>query len=206
MQTIQTYSVTQIELIKEALPKAMSYQEYKQLVEQHVQDGTNSGAEVTASLVDYTMLNHRRMKRLSKTIKLEQEAILAAKSRTTPIEWLVITESWCGDAAQSTPVMEKFANENPNISLKVVLRDQFPALMEAFLTNGAKSIPKLIAYDAQNHIIVGDWGPRPTMANQLVTDYKAAHGSLSPQLKQDLQIWYNKNKGHDIANDLSQLL
>jgi len=206
MQTIQTYSIEQIKLVKEALPKAMSYQEYKQLVEQHVQDGTNSGAEVTASLADYTMLNHRRMKRLSKTIKLQPEAILAAVGRKTPIDWLVITESWCGDAAQSTPIMEKFANENPNITFKVVLRDQFPSLIEAFLTNGAQSIPKLIAYDSQNEMILGDWGPRPTMANQLVAEYKAAHGGLSPEFKQDLQIWYNKDKGHDIANDLKNLL
>jgi hypothetical protein len=146
------------------------------------------------------------MKRLGKTLHLEDAVKRRLTSLKSPIEWLIITESWCGDAAQSTPVMEKFAAQNPNISLKVVLRDKHPELMEAFLTNGSKSIPKLIAFDPITDTILGDWGPRPTLATHLVAAYKANHGSLSPEFKQDLQVWYNKDKGHDIANDLLGLL
>ena len=206
MQTIQTYPIYKNGLVKEALKDAMSYDQYKLLVAQHAQDGSSSGSEVTESLVDYTMLNHRRMKRWSKTLRLESDVLNTLAAKKTAVAWLVITESWCGDAAHATPVMEKFALENPNISLKVVLRDEHPALMDAFLTNDARSIPKLIAFDLENDTIIADWGPRPTNATELVNDYKATHGALTPEFKQDLQMWYNKDKGRDIANDLLSLL
>ncbi len=202
MQAIQINSIDKKALVRDALKTAISYHKYKELIAQYAQNGTNSGAQITESLVNYTMLNHRRMKRLGKTLHIEPQMLKTINTRKSPVEWLLITESWCGDAAQSTPMMEKFAEQNPNISLKVVFRDEQPKLMEAFLTNGAKSIPKLIAFDPEADTIIGDWGPRPTKAAQLVADYKAQNGSLSPEFKQDLQVWYNKDKGQDIANDL----
>lgn len=206
MQTIQSNTIDKSGLVQEALKSAMTYEDYKLLVAQHVADGTNSGNEITESLIDYTLLNNRRMKRWSKTLRIDPAVLEMVAARNTPIEWLVITESWCGDAAHATPIMEKFAMENPNISLKVVLRDQHPKLMDAFLTNNARSIPKLIAFDNDNNTVIGEWGPRPTKATQLVNEYKAKHGALTPEFKQDLQMWYNKDKGQDIAKDLLELL
>jgi hypothetical protein len=46
--------------------------------------------------------------------------------------------------------MNKIAKLNDNIDLKVVLRDQNKELMNQFLTNGNKSIPKLIMIDDES--------------------------------------------------------
>jgi hypothetical protein len=86
------------------------------------------------------------------------------------------------------------------------MRDEHPKLMDAFLTNGSRSIPKLIAFDTQFGEIIGDWGPRPSVATALVNDYKAKHGELTPEFKQDLQLWYNKDKGINIIEDLAGLI
>jgi hypothetical protein len=40
----------------------------------------------------------------------------------------------------------------------------------------------------------------------MVNSYKKEHGSLSPEFKQDLQVWYNKDKGVSVAEDLTKLL
>ena len=93
-----------------------------------------------------------------------------------------------------------------NISLKVVLRDENPELINAFLTNGTQSIPKVIVLDKANNEIVGDWGPRPSIATQMVEDEKRVHGKLTDEFKQELQVWYNKNKGENILNDMLGLL
>jgi thiol-disulfide isomerase/thioredoxin len=192
-------------IIKTALENSISYSEYRALMESHVLNETNTGAEVTAALANYTMLNHQRMKRLDKTLKLLPETIDFLESFNREISFLVITESWCGDAAQTIPMIHKVA-EAANIDLRIVLRDENEALMDQFLTNGNKAIAKLILVDSATFKPLSDWGPRPTTATQLVAQEKAAKGSLSPEFKQELQNWYNKDKGKDTERDLVALL
>lgn len=198
---------TQIkDIIEESLTKATSYQEYRILVQNLVAEGKSTGELQTEALSNYSMLNDKRMKRLDKTTKLSEETIAEVKAYNGNVTWLVLTESWCGDAAQTMPVINKIAALNDNISLKVVLRDENEALMNEFLTNGGKSIPKLIAIDNTSGNVIGDWGPRPSKATKLVNDYKAEHGKLTPEFKQDLQVWYNKDKGQNTVEDLLKLV
>jgi len=77
--------------------------------------------------------------------------------------------------------------------------------MDLFLTNRGRSIPKLIALDKDLNILF-TWGPRPQTATNMVLDYKTKHGSLDAQFKQDLQVWYNKDKGESIQNDFKELI
>ncbi|WP_420570710.1 thioredoxin family protein [Kordia sp.] len=193
-------------IIGESLTKATSYQEYRNLVQNLVAEGKSTGELQTDALSNYSMLNDKRMKRLDKTTKLTEQAIEDITSYNGDVTWLVLTESWCGDAAQTMPVINKVAELNDNITLKVVLRDENEALMNEFLTNGGKSIPKLIAIDNTSGNVIGDWGPRPSKATQLVNDYKAEHGKLTPEFKQDLQVWYNKDKGQNTVADLLKLV
>ncbi len=198
---------TQIKnIIDESLQKAISYPEYRTLVQNLVAEGKSTGELQTEALSNYSMLNDKRMKRLDKTTKLTEEAVEKIKSYNGDVTWLVLTESWCGDAAQTMPVINKVAELNDNITLKVVMRDENEALMNEFLTNGGKSIPKLISIDNASGNVIGDWGPRPSEATKLVSDYKAKHGKLTPEFKQDLQIWYNKNKGQNTVDDLLKLV
>merc|ERR1711916_209266 len=119
--------------------------------------------------------------------------------------WLVLTEGWCGDAAQNLPIIHKMAEASNQIDLKLVLRDEHLELMDMFLTNGGRAIPKLIALD-ENLEVLFTWGARPSIATKMVADYKAAHGKLDDALKKDLQVWYNKNKGLNLQEDFVKLL
>ncbi|WP_340077264.1 thioredoxin family protein [Leptobacterium sp. I13] len=198
--------VTIENILEESLQKAMTYGEYRTLVAELVSEGKSTGNEQTEALSNYSMLNDRRMKRLDKTVKLSEEVIEKAKSFKGDITWLVLTESWCGDAAHAMPVMQKIANLNEWIDFKVILRDENDELMSQFLTDGNKSIPKLIMIDNNTKEVINSWGPRPSIATRMVKAYKETHGTLTPEFKQDLQLWYNKDKGQNTAADLSQLL
>lgn len=193
------------QIIENSLQKGLSYGEYRKKVSDLLADGKSTGPTQSDYLLNYSMLNDRRMKRLDKTIRLSEETIASVKETKEPVTWLVLTEGWCGDAAQTLPVINKMANESEQIDLKIVLRDENEELMNEFLTNGGKSIPKLIALDKNNNVI-DSWGPRPSVPTKMVEDYKKEHGQLDADFKKDLQVWYNKDKGVNTQEDLRKLL
>jgi hypothetical protein len=186
--------------IEKSLKKSISYQKYRILVADLLSEGKATGPDQSAALTNYSLLNDKRMKRLDKTIKITEETKKAFQNPIVQQTWFVITEGWCGDAAQNLPVINKLAELNENITLKVVLRDENRALMDLFLTNGNSAIPKLIALDSENTVLK-TWGPRPTVAAKMVADYKEKNGSLDAQFKEDLQLWYNKDKGISLQED-----
>lgn len=193
-------------IIQNSLVTARSYTEYKELILNLLKEGRSTGSSQNDNLFNFTKLNEKRMKRLDKQTKLSE----TTKEKTQRIQkdftWLVLTESWCGDAAQTLPILNKFAETNPKIELKVVLRDDNADLMNGFLTNGSKSIPKLIVLEKGTNNVVSTWGPRSEKATNLVNDYKEKHGKLDAEFKKDLQLWYNSDKGVHIERDLVDLL
>lgn len=193
------------DIIQKSLENTFTYIEYRALVSNLLLEQKSTGPEQSEALTNYSMLNDKRMKRLDKTIKMVDTTIAAFSETIQPQTWLVITEGWCGDAAQNIPVVNKIAALNDNINLKVVLRDDNLELMDLFLTNGGRAIPKIVALDADNNILF-TWGPRPTVATKMVADYKLAHGSIDAQFKQDLQVWYNKDKGKSVQEDFVALI
>jgi len=194
------------ELVQKGISKAMSYGEYRLLVDTLSAEGKSTGPQQTEILANYTALNQRRMKRLDKTLKIGEEEVRKINSLDKKVTWLVLTESWCGDAAQTMPMMNKVADLNKNISFKVILRDQNLEIMNRFLTNNTMGIPKLIMVENATGDVIGTWGPRPKSATRLVKDYKKEHGALTPEFKEELQVWYNKDKGQGTLNDLMELL
>ncbi len=192
--------------IKESLVKSINYDAYRSLVNQLADTDGTTGLEQTEALINYTKLNARRMKRWDKTLKISEENQKKVAEFKRPITWLVITESWCGDAAHVMPVLNKLAELNDNIDLKIVLRDENLELMDMFLTNGGRAIAKLIMIDNETGEVLNTFGPRPSEATTLVNNYKAEHGKLTPEFKEDLQLWYNKNKGQNIIEDAVKML
>ena len=124
------------EIIEKSLEKTYTYQKYKDLVKELLDQGKSTGPNQSDDLLNYSLLNDKRMQRLDKTIKISEETIAKLKDVKEPQTWLVLTEGWCGDAAQNLPVINKLAEENANIQLKVVLRDENLELMDGFQVSG----------------------------------------------------------------------
>lgn len=204
MDLVNTYSVNHI--ITKSLKTALTYREYSELFNDLVAIEASSGINASPDLVNYTKLNQKRMARWDKTVLISEDILRRISTFNGKTTWLVLTESWCGDAAHVLPFINKIAELNSNINLQIVFRDEHPELMDQFLTNGAKSIPKLIMIDDLNNEVVNTFGPRPTKATEMVENYKATHGKLTDEFKAELQAWYNKDKGENIILDLLGLL
>jgi len=194
------------QIIKDSVDKSMSYQAYRELMNELVENESTTGNDKSEDMVNYTKLNDQRMKRWDKTLKVSDNMKEELANLNTKQTWLVLTESWCGDAAHVVPVFNKLAELNNNINFRVVLRDENEDLMNQFLTNGGKSIPKLILIDDTTKKVINSFGPRPAEATKLVLDYKAKHGAITPEIKEELQQWYNKDKGQSVISDLMSLL
>jgi hypothetical protein len=193
-------------IIKNSLQRGISYKAYRDLVKSLVEKKSTTGLDKSDDLMNYTKLNDRRMNRWDKTLKISLATENKIKAYQNDITWLVITESWCGDAAHVLPVLSQLSDLNDHIDFKVVLRDENQALMDAFLTNGNKAIPKLIMIDNKTLEVLYTYGPRPSEATYLVKRFKAKYGTLTADFKQDLQYWYNDNKGQNIINDITEIL
>ncbi|MEN8187903.1 MAG: thioredoxin family protein [Bacteroidota bacterium] len=193
-------------VIERSLQKAYSYNEYKEMIVSLLKEDKATGNMQSPQMVDFTKLNQSRMKRLDKQTKLMDAAETKVQQIDKDFTWLVLTESWCGDAAHTLPIINKLSEANPRIDLKVVLRDENEDLMDQFLTNGTKSIPKLIALENHTGKVINSWGPRSKNAAQMVLDYKTQNGGIDENFKKELQMWYHNDKGESIQKDMIDFL
>ena len=190
------------EIISTALDRAISGTAYDAMLQTYATDGKTSGAQ-KEDLIHYTKLNAHRSKRITKTATILPD--LAEKVKALPKQtWLLITETWCGDAANSVPLIAKLAELNQNIDLKVVLRDENTDLMDQFLTKGGRSIPKLIGLDEELNVLF-DWGPRPQEAQDLYWNWRESEDRIPySEFHVVMQKWYNDNKGEAIQHELME--
>lgn len=193
-------------IIEKALLASFTYEEYKTLISKLIEEGKSTGHNQSDDLLHYSQLNETRLKRLDKTIVVEDSIALVLNNIDTAFTWLVISEGWCGDAAQLLPIMNKMAELSDRIDLRIVLRDDNKDLMDLFLTNGSQSIPKLIILDTETKEVLADWGPRPKPARKLIADYKALNGVVDEPIKIELQKWYLHDKGLTTQREIMELM
>ena len=185
--------------------RSFSTPEFVTLVEQLVAEGKTTG-EQTQDHIDFTKLNLQRMSRWTKTFEVSNELkeLLQFSPKQT---WWLITEAWCGDSAQITIPISKMADASGgNISFRMILRDENPEIMDAYLTNGSRSVPKLVAFDELDHELF-QWGPRPQFLVQMVKDWKANPGDKPfDEVKKDMHLWYARDKAIQLSGEIAALL
>lgn len=185
----------------------LPYPEYIQLVEKLVNEGKTTGHKQSEALAGFTSLNLKRMQRIDKTLHLSEKIIESIESIEESQNWWVITEAWCGDSAQNLPIIARIAEESRgSINLNILFRDDNPELMNQYLTNGSKSIPKLIAFDNEGHELF-TWGPRPEPAHQLLLEWKTNPNGINwDDFEKELHTWYAKDKAETIQQEFSRLI
>jgi hypothetical protein len=190
--------------MKNYIEKSMTFEVYNDLVEKLVAEGKTTGPNQSEELTKFTELNQYRMRRLEKTIQLTDSLIESVGGLKVNWFWLVLTEGWCGDAAQNIPIIEKIAAVNPGIQTRYLLRDENLELMDKYLTNGGRAIPKMICLDAENFKELGVWGSRPKAADDYFKELKA-QGMEKPQIIENIQRWYNDDKGKSLQSEFEKL-
>jgi len=160
-------------------------------------------------------MNIRRMDRLDKNAELTPSTIQVIQSIDVPMTWLTLTEGWCADAAQCLPYLSKMSEINESINLKLIMRDENLDIMDAHLFNGTRSIPKVIILHTETLAVLGEWGPRPQSAQDIVDQAKADKNNsndgaikalIDYEKNKDMQLWYKKNKGVMLQEEMITLL
>ena len=176
---------------------AISYDDYLKKFEAEIAIGEES------NFAQYLPQNWSRQSRLDRKLKLNADLISAIKNLDKSINWLVITEHWCGDASQINPIINKVAETSKGkINLKFTYRDENEALIDAHLTDGrSRSIPILIQL-GKDYELINTYGPRPMEAQNLVKSLLAKGEAYDIPL----HTWYAKDKQQSIQADLINLL
>ncbi len=195
---------------REVVNHSMTYEAYRRLTDELLAQGKTTGGNHSEVMVHYTQLNVVRMNRLDKTARLLENVKAQLQYINRPMIWLTLTEAWCGDAAQAIPVLQKMADASDHIELRLILRDEHPDIMNAFLTNGGRSIPKVILLDARTLEVLGAWGPRPAEVQEMVMAARAGLEVLTDkeakkkryqELTAAAQKWYARDKTKSIQEE-----
>lgn len=192
--------------VAKSLFKSHDYHEFRKLISDLLLEGKSTGNEQSESHTRNSGLNDARMDLLDKIITISEENIAKLKSLKKKYIWLVLAEGWCADSSQILPVLNKMAHESGKIDLKIVLPEENEDLMDLFLTDDVRKIPKLIIVDKESGDVYGSWGPMPKGASDLAKQYKEKNGFIDEAAKADLQTWYLKDKGISTQNELIGLM
>jgi hypothetical protein len=186
------------------LQKAITYVQYREMIDKLLAENKTTGNDHSEAMVAYTRMNLHRMRRVEKTV-LGDKMVQVMLSVQTPMTWVVLTEAWCGDAAQSLPAIVKIADASPLVEVKLLLRDENLDVMDAYLTNGGRSIPKLIALKTDTMEVLGTWGPRPEPAHKLYLEMKEQNLPFN-EFAEKLHGWYAKDKSRTLQQELIALI
>ncbi len=180
----------------------LNFNEYLAEIENTIKLVDDKNSIEAPPLFEYTKLNLRRSKKWLKIFKPNKEMIESIQSMKRKENWIVLTESWCGDAAQNLPQLFKISELTDNISLSLLKRDENLDLMDQFLTNGGRSIPKLIRVDSETNEVIGTWGPRPNPVQEKVLELK----NEGKPYAEEIHKWYAKDKGNLLQLEFTTLI
>jgi hypothetical protein len=133
--------------------------------------------------------------------KVPEWATLEAAALPGRLRLVVLAEDWCGDATNTVPVIAKWAEQTPNVEMRILRRDEHPEVMDRYLTNDtARSIPVVIVLtEAMGEL--GWWGPRPKALQQWTMEQRAA-GREKKELYPEIRRWYAKDHGETTLREI----
>ncbi len=186
--------------------QGMDYAAYRQLVDRLLAAGQTTGPDNGEAMLHYSKMNVQRMNRVDKTVSLNETLTAAINNLKGSYKLWVITEGWCGDAAQIVPVFNKIAEAAPDkFDLKFVLRDKNLPLIDAHLTNGGRAIPVLLVLDEKGEQVLKSWAPRPQVLQSLLKGWKQENTDPMATAEK-LHSWYAKDKTQTTQAELAELL
>lgn len=194
------------DILTPELISPLTYQSYRQLVDELVTNNLTSGPEQTEERIAYTRLNQQRMKRVEKQFSIDADLLSVLQKPRPEWHWVVLVESWCGDGAQQLPALAAIADAVPTIELTVILRDENPEWMDTCLTNGSRAIPKLICLNAETNERLFTWGPRPLAILEQVLQFKEKNpGASKDEIGTLVHTLYAKDRSQSLQQDLLRL-
>lgn len=192
---------------------AFDLETFKKRASELLEEGkaTSGDAEKMPELLQFTELNLKRMERIPKQVELDHTVVEKLLMLPEKLEWVVLVEGWCGDVAQNLPIIAQMADASDKVDLRLLWRDEHLDIMDHYLTNGGRSIPKLIALRASDLHELGTWGPRPQPVQEEMQQVKEEYKDrpkkeMVEAVHQRMHKWYAKDKGETLQEEFVTLL
>lgn len=190
--------------MKEYWNKAIPFEEYFQKTEAIINKNESELSSEEKKMLEYYKLGVQRMGRMIKSYKADEAQLKSLEEKNFKGKFLIISEGWCGDAGQTVPAVSLFFKDKNEV--RVIYRDENPELMDKFLTNGTRSIPIVVILD-ENDEVITHWGPRPAYGTELLKKHKESPETYTKQqFYNDIQLYYAKNRGFDVINEILDLI
>jgi hypothetical protein len=187
---------------QQLLDNALTYNAYLQGIDDLI--ATEPADEAAQKMRHYIGKNALLMAQYDKTYKTS-DGLKAALTAAPATAWLVITEGWCGDAAFNVPMLAAVERAFPDkISLHLFLRDSNLELMDANLTEGGRSIPKLVVL-SNDFKELGNWGPRPAGLQTLMKSWKN-EGLHIKEIIPRVHEWYDNDATRSVQEELTEMI
>lgn len=157
--------------------------------------------EFVAKAAQYKDLWHAMTARA----QIPDELVIRAQSLPVTRRLLVLLEDWCGDAINTIPVLAALADTTSRLELRVLRRDENPALMDAHLSpTGARAIPVVMVLD-DAYAERAWWGSRPTELQQWAMS-PAGRAMEAADRYREVRRWYARDRGRSTMLHLLHLL
>lgn len=112
---------------------------------------------------------------------------------------LVLNADWCIDSATTVPLLARLAEKVPGICLRVLERDEYPQVMDRYLTDETRSIPLVILLDRDFNEL-GHWGPRPA---ELQSWVRARLQDMPKEERlREQRRWYARDRGESVLREV----
>ncbi|PID80795.1 thioredoxin family protein [bacterium DOLJORAL78_65_58] len=186
------------------IPTALTLRQYHAVFTEQADKNDDGLTGEAAERLEFTRLNRHRTERIRRTYEVSPNLARLVSRITERQTWFVLTEPWCGDSAQNLPYIEAMAALNPLIEVRLLLRDENLDVMDDFLTDGKRSIPLVVFFDARGDEI-RRWGPRPAKAQEVFDEAKAA-GLEKPAILEKLHLFYGRDRGRALEDEFRHIL
>ncbi len=157
---------------------------------------------------DFRKLNYQRMDKWNKILQLSESVQDCLSALKSDMRWYVFADLNCGDCAQTLPVLERMAEgAGGKIEMRIILKEEEPQLMDLYLSNGSRAVPKLIAFDVESGHEMFRWGARPATGLKIYENFRNNKDKISwDDFEKELHLWYAKDRGTEVQHEVADLI
>lgn len=113
---------------------------------------------------------------------------------------LALAEDWCIDTSSTLPLLARWVESVPGLSLRILKRDEYPELMDRYLTNGSRSIPVVVVLDREFREL-RHWGPYAAPLAEWVRAHKPPAFPKEEFVK-GKRTWYARDRGETTIREI----
>lgn len=154
--------------------------------------------------IHYYRYNLERSETVHDAYEPSPELREALDAISEPQLWMVLTEPWCGDSAYNLPVIAEAAQLSDKVTLRILPRDENLDIMDQYLTEGSRRVPKLVAFDEEGNELFR-WGARPEGARTMRTSL-LEEGLDTREMIQRLLEWYKQGGWTQVDAELAEAI